>query len=202
MGFLGARVLGHGESERTDEWKNQERERGFVVCVVNSQTWGGALVRPVLSDFVKSRPHNGQCTHILIPLGQILSEPSPLTHTKSNPSIPPRVAFIGGTHARPLSTNLSACDILSVQISHTIPMCPHDIHHSLSFISPPRLSVVQLSLCFFIRSSAPLPALLYLAPTSLITTHLLRRGAFLPYNSLRSKRGRRRGSAAPSAAPS
>ena len=101
MGFLVRGCWGHGESERTDEWKNQERERGFVVCVVNSQTWGGALVRPVLSDFVKSRPHNGQCTHILIPLGQILSEPSPLTHTKSNPSIPPRVAFIGGTHARP-----------------------------------------------------------------------------------------------------
>ena len=175
------------------------------MCAVISQTWGGALVRPVLSDFVKSRPHNGQCTHIqLIPLSQILSEPSPHTHTKSNPSIPPRVAFIGGTHARPLSTNLSAHVTSSKSnLSHTIPMCPPQ-HTPLSLSHSSRLLVFPSSnsLFFFHPLSAPLPALFYLAPTSLIITHLLRRGAFLPYNSLRFKRGRRRGSAAPLAAPS
>ena len=161
MGFLGARVLGHGESERTDEWKNQERERGFVVCqrVVISQTWGGALVRPVLSDFVKSRPHNGQCTHhILIPLSQILSEPSPLTHTKSNPSIPPRVAFIGGTHARPLSTNPSAHVTSSKSnLSHTIPMCPPTTYTALSLSHSSRLLVFPSSNSLLLLSSALRP---------------------------------------------
>ena len=160
MGFLGARVLGHGESERTDEWKNQERERGFVVCAVISQTWGGALVRPVLSDFVKSRPHNGQCTHIqLIPLSQILSEPSPHTHTKSNPSIPPRVAFIGGTHARPLSTNLSAHVTSSKSnLSHTIPMCPPTTYTALSLSHSSRLLVFPSSNSLLLLSSALRPS--------------------------------------------
>ena len=99
---------------------------------------------------------------------------------------------------------LSACDILKVQsLSYHTNVPPHNIHRSLSLIHLASSSFRRPTLFFFFHPlSAPLPALFYLAPTSLIITHLLRRGAFLPYNSLRFKRGRRRGSAAPLAAPS
>ena len=149
-------MLRRTRGEREDEWKNQERERGFVVCAVNSQTWGGALVRPALSDFVKSRPHNGQCTHIqLIPLSQILSEPSPLTHTKSDPSIPPRVAYRRNARTTIINQPQQHVNPQSPNLSYHTNVPPHNIHRSLSFISPPRLSVVQLSSSSFIRFPPP-----------------------------------------------
>ena len=61
---------------------------------------------------------------------------------------------------------LSACDILKVQsLSYHTNVPPHNIHRSLSlsFISPPRLSVVQLSL---LLSSAlrPSPCPFFILP--------------------------------------